>query len=273
MQIKNITIAHHNRAIDATCYKPEGKNCLPLVIFSHGYNGHGEDFAVSAEYFAANGIGAVCFNFCGGSTRDVSGFPTTEMTLFTEKEDLIAVIDEIKKWEWVDNSQIYLFGSSQGGMVSALTAEERQEDVRALILLYPALCIADDWNARFKNAEDIPDSEELWGMVLGRRFFETIREFRIKEQIGQYSGRVLLMHGTEDNVVSLEYSVWASEKYPNARLEIFPGEGHGFSEAGDRRMEAMALYFIHECMKRRLSDNEEDRTVCTLAVRQQHSVL
>ncbi|MDE7247746.1 MAG: cinnamoyl ester hydrolase, partial [Lachnospiraceae bacterium] len=134
------------------------------------------------------------------------------------------------------------------GMVSALTAEERSEEIRALILLYPALCIADDWNKRFKNIEDIPDTETLWEMTLGRRFFETIRDFRIKERIGQFGGRVLLMHGTEDSVVNIEYSVWASKRYVNAVLEMFQGEGHGFSEEGDRRMEAMALYFIHECM-------------------------
>ena len=85
-------------------------------------------------------------------------------------------------------------------------------------------------------------------MTLGRRFFESIRDFRIREQIGKFGGRVLLMHGTEDEVVGLEYSKWASEKYPNARLELFHGEPHGFSEDGNRRMEAMALYFIHECM-------------------------
>lgn len=225
------------------------------MIFSHGYNGHKEDFAVSAEYFAKSGIGAVCFTFCGGSTRDKSGFPTTEMTLFTEKEDLLAVMDEAAKWPWVDDSRIFLFGGSQGGMVSALAAEERGAQIRALILLYPAFCIADNWNARFKRAEDIPDTETLWDMVLGRRFFESVRDFRIKEQIGQFGGRVLLMHGTEDAVVNVEYSVWASEKYADARLEIFQGEAHGFSEAGNRRMEAMALYFIHECVQ--LADSEE----------------
>lgn len=248
MQIENITVPHHGRTIDATYYKPDGKDYFPLVIFSHGYNGYKEDFAVSAGYFADNGIGAVCFTFCGGSTRDTSGFPTTEMTLFTEKEDLNALIDEVKKWEWVDKNRICLFGGSQGGMVSALTAEERQEEIRGLILLYPALCIADDWNARFPNTEDIPDTETLWDMTLGRRFFESIRDFRIKEQIGRFGGKVLLMHGAEDRVVNADYAVWASGKYADARLEVFQKEGHGFSEAGNRRMEAMALYFIHECM-------------------------
>ena len=249
MQIEAISISHHHRTIDGTCYKPDGKGAFPIVIFSHGYNGHKTDFEISAKFFAQNGIGAVCFTFCGGSTRDVSGFPTTKMTLFTEKEDLNAVIDEVLTWDWVDKRHIYLFGGSQGGMISALTAEERGTDIHALILLYPALGIADDWNTRFKEPGDIPDEQELWGMVLGRCFFETIRDFRIKERIGGFAGKVLLMHGTEDVVVSSGFAVWASTQYPRAVLEIFQGEGHGFSEAGNRRMEAMAFYFIHECMR------------------------
>lgn len=249
MRINDIKIHHHGRTLDGTFYVPAEKERFPVVIFSHGYNGYKTDFDISAKYLAANGIGAFCYTFCGGSTRDQSGFKTTDMTLFTEKEDLTAVIDELKTWECVDSENIYLFGASQGGMVSALTAEDRASDINGLILLFPAFCIADNWNERFKKLEDIPDEEELWGMTLGRKFFETIHNFNIKEQIGNFKKNILIMHGTEDNVVSLNYSIWASEHYKNARIEIFPQEGHGFSEEGNRRMEAMTLCFLHDCME------------------------
>jgi len=249
MRTEYIEIAHHNRTVSAACYKPDAAGRFPFVIFSHGYNGYQTDFDYSAKYLAQNGIASVCLTFCGGSTRDVSGFPTTEMTLFTEKEDLNAVIDEVRSWECADRDNIFLFGASQGGMISALTAEERSADIRALILLFPAFCIADDWNARFPDEKDIPDSQELWGMMLGRRFFEAIRGFRIKEQIGRYPGKVLLMHGTKDSVVSMDYAVWASGHYPDARLELFQDEGHGFSEEGSRRVDEMTLHMIRVCMR------------------------
>lgn len=63
MQIENITISHLNRTVDAANYKPDGEGSFPLVIFSHGYNGHKDDVAPSAKYFAKSGIGAVCFTF------------------------------------------------------------------------------------------------------------------------------------------------------------------------------------------------------------------
>lgn len=244
MQKKQIQITHHGRTVNAACYQPDKEGRFPFVIYSHGYNGHQTDFDGSANYLAQNGIASVCITFCGGSTRDISGFPTTEMTLFTEKEDLDAVIDEVRSWDCADRQNLYLFGASQGGMVSALSAEEKSADIRALILLFPAFCIADDWNARFRNLEDIPESEELWGMVLGRRFFETIRGFRIRERIGRFPGKVLIMHGTQDSVVSMDYAVWAAGCYPSARLELFEGEGHGFSEEASRRVDELTLQMI-----------------------------
>lgn len=247
MEKTNLKIEHKGRVIDADFYRPKDRDCFPIVILSHGYNGHKSDFEISAEYFAVNGIGAVCYTFCGGSTRDVSGFPTTEMTLFTEKEDLLAVIAEVKTWDCLQEGQLFLFGGSQGGMVSALTAEECEEEIQALILLYPALCIADNWNERFKSVEEIPDKEELWGMTLGRRFFEAIRDFKLEERIGRFSKPVLIMHGVKDDVVPISYGEWAARTYTNATLEVFEEEGHGFTDAGNRRMEAMALYFIHRC--------------------------
>lgn len=247
--MKEIKLVHHNRVSDVVFYKPEGQGKFPLVIFSHGFNGHKSDFEITAKYFATNGIAAICHTFCGGSTRDESGFATTSMTLFTEKEDLIAILEEAKKWDCIDTENIYLFGGSMGGMVSAMAAEEKEEDIKGLILLYPALCIADNWRENFKNIEEIPKVYDLWGMNLGYDFFATIREFYIKDQIGKFKKPVLIMHGTEDEVVPFEYGKWASEYYENARLEAFAGEKHGFTEDGNRRMEAMMMYFIHDCLK------------------------
>lgn len=241
-----IKIPHHGRIIDGTEYRPEGEGRFPIVIFSHGFNGHQSDFGHMTGLLAENGIGSFCFNFCGGGTRDTSGFPTTKMSLVTEKEDLSAVLDEVRSWSWVDTGRIYLFGSSQGGMVSALVAEKRGEQIKSLILQYPAFCIADDWQKRFPKKEDIPNQIHLWDVTLGRAFFEAVRDFGIEEQTGKFDKPVLIMHGTEDAVVPISYSERAVERYPNARLEIFTGEGHGFTPEGDQRAAEMVLAFIRE---------------------------
>ena len=242
--IKEIKIPHHNRAVNGILYVPQTEQKCPIVIFSHGYNGNKSDFDLHARYLVENNIAAFCYDFCGGSTRDTSGMPTTDMTLFTEKDDLEAVIEVVKKLKIVEKNNIFLFGGSQGGLVTAITADDKSEDIRGLILLYPAFCIPDDWNKRFPKEEDIPGEEELWGMKLGRVFFESIRGYDVFEHVGKYSGHVLVMHGDEDPIVALRYSERISKTYGKVTLEVFPGEGHGFTPEGDHKVMGMICDFV-----------------------------
>ncbi|MEK5235599.1 alpha/beta hydrolase [Paenibacillus sp. FSL L8-0470] len=93
-----------------------------------------------------NNYAAYCFDFCGGCTHGEgrSDGETTDMTVQTECEDLKAVMDYVKSLSYVDASKVSLMGFSQGGFISALTVAQRANEVEALILLYPALCIPDD---------------------------------------------------------------------------------------------------------------------------------
>ena len=48
------------------------------------------------------------------------------------------------------------------------------------------------------------------------------------ETIGKYKGKVLIIHGTDDKVVPLDYSRRAQSTYRNAELKIIDKAGHGF---------------------------------------------
>ena len=61
------------------------------------------------------GYAAYCFDFCGGSDKSKSGGSTDDMTVFTEVEDLRAVVKTVKSLGYVEPSEVYLLGSSQGG--------------------------------------------------------------------------------------------------------------------------------------------------------------
>lgn len=237
-----LKIAHHGRTTDTALFLPEGASACPAVILSHGYNSCMTDLYSACEYFSSRGIAAAAFNFCGGGLRDKSGFPTTSMTLSTEKEDLLAVYDYVSGNERVD--RVFLFGSSQGGMISALAAEVLRDKISGLMLQFPALCIPDDWSRKYPVGSDIPDVVDMWGMNLGRGFISEARSMDLSQAVGSYSGYVMIMHGDSDDIVPLRYSEWAAEAYKHARLEVFPGEGHGFSEQNNLRMNEMCLEFI-----------------------------
>ncbi|MGN0298121.1 MAG: alpha/beta hydrolase family protein [Lachnospiraceae bacterium] len=241
---KKLSILHHNRTISGTAYLPAEHGCYPLLIISHGFNGTENDFKELAFIAVEHGMAAITYDFCGGSVHSKSTLATTEMTIFTEIEDLFAVLDEAKKWEIVDKNNIFLFGESQGGLVTALAAEERKKEFRAITLLYPAFCIPDYWRCRFPKREDIPDVENLWGMNLGRIFFETIHDYDVFQHIGTFDKKVLILHGDADLIVPLNYSERAQKCYPQAKLTVFSGQRHGFTPIESRRMKEMTVQFF-----------------------------
>ncbi|RAK12740.1 prolyl oligopeptidase family protein [Halanaerobium saccharolyticum] len=166
------------------------------------------------------------------------------MYKYREKEDLGAIIDHFQGRENINTNNIFLFGASQGGLVSALTAEERREDIKGLLLLFPAFCIADNWNQKFPDSEDIPETHEFWGMRLGRNFFETIQGYDVYKNIGKYNKNVQIFVGDQDSIATAASCKKAEKLYSNVELEIFAGEGHGFSEAANRKVAEMTYQFV-----------------------------
>lgn len=215
-----------------------------MVILSHGFNGCGNDFSEYGKVLAQNGIGACVFDFCGGSLRSKSDLSTTEMTVFTEKEDLLAVIDFIEKQSATQS--IFLFGASMGGLVSALCANDYADKIQGMILLYPALCVADNWNEQFPDIKDIPDVHNVWEVPIGKAFFETLHNFNVFEHIDKFKKDVLIIHGDEDKIVPLEYSQKANGIYKDSKLKIFQGEGHGFSDIANRQTIRLLIEFINK---------------------------
>ena len=51
------------------------------------------------------------------------------------------------------------------------------------------------------------------------------------EEIGNYTDKVLLMHGNADSIVPISYSERASKTYEDGDYYVIGGAGHGFSGA------------------------------------------
>ncbi len=214
------------------------------VILSHGYNGCNADFTNECTKLAQQGYVAYAYDFCGGSIRSKSSMKTTEMTIFTEKEDLLAVYNDISSLDMVDSSHVYLMGGSQGGLVTTLATEELQDKVAAMILYYPALNIPDDWRNNFKSEADIPEENEFWGMTLGKRFFTSIRDYHTFDNIGTYKGNVLIIYGDQDPIVPSGAMDKAVEAYENIEYVVLESEGHGFSPEGGKKAINKVIDFI-----------------------------
>ena len=198
----------------------------PIAIIAHGFNG---TFDYGRNYFKTmEGLGYDCytFDFPCGSVRSRSDNNTLNMSILDEVSDLKAIVAHFRKQ---GHRHIVLIGESQGGLVSALTAADLRGKVSQLVLVFPALCIPDNWRQRYPRLEDIQDVTELWGVKMGRRFFEEIHDMQSLDLIGKYRGPVLIVQGDADRVVSMDDSRRAQQLYrPGTLLHVIPGAGHGF---------------------------------------------
>lgn len=226
---KEVWIENNSRSIYGILSRAKDSEVKqPLVIIAHGFNGT-HDFG--KNYFETlNNLGYQCFTFdfpCG-AVNSRSNNNTMEMSVLDQQSDLEAIIRYFKSQPDVDVDNIVLIGESQGGLVASLTAAHVAKDIRRLILVYPALCIPAQWNKRYPQLSEIPDTTRIWNVPLGRRFFTELRDMEVFSIIGKFKKPVLIIQGDADAIVSLEDSRRALKIYKDAHLHIIPGAGHGF---------------------------------------------
>ena len=225
--VEPLWIVNGSRHIYGELFTPQTvKKNKPIAIIAHGFNGTHDYARNYHETLGRLGYQCYAFDFPCGSVRSRSDNNTMNMSILDEVSDLKAIV---KYFRSKGNQHIVLVGESQGGLVSALTAAELKKEVSQLVLVYPALCIPDNWRQRYPRKEDIQDVTELWGVKMGRRFFEEIHDMKPLDVIGQYRGPVLIVQGDADRVVSMDDSRRAQQLYaPGTKLHVIAGAGHGF---------------------------------------------
>lgn len=211
----------------------------PAVILSHGFLSNERMCRKYAKVLAEMGFLAVTYDFCGGGIICKSDGRKQDMTVLTEKADLLAVIEGVQTS--FAPSSISLLGCSQGGFVSGLTAAELgKEKIASLVMFYPAVCIPDDArNGQMMfykfDPENIPDLLGRFPMKLGGDYARTVVHMDPYQEMKGYDGPVLLIHGTADKIVNISYSRALKDIYPNCRYEEIEGGEHGFKKAADEK--------------------------------------
>lgn len=237
-----------NKIYGIMYYNPVTSKKQPAVILSHSSSLTHEAMKCYAAAIAKMGYAAYCFDFCGGSDKSKSDGATDDMTVFTEVEDLRAVVKTVKSLGYVEPSEVYLLGSSQGGLVSALLADECPDDFAGMILFYPAFNIPElvkmfsgfgDWG-NIGNWGDYGDWGDFGGMMsMSEKYIESIKDFDVWSHIGKFSKPVCIIHGTSDMIVPISNSEKAATLYPSATLNKIEGANHGFNAANLGSMGSM----------------------------------
>lgn len=254
VKVEELLIKRGKQEIYCVLRYPEGKleKKLPTVVFAHGYFATHAVWDFYASSIVAQDFAAFSFDFCGGSPDSRSTGTTLEMTVFSEVEDLTAVISEIESLSFIDSGNVFLVGGSLGGVVSAIVAARNPKKIRGMALIYPAFMLCDNARALFKSVEEIPTTYSFLGMTVSKHYFESLFNFDVYQEILPYKGNVLIIHGDADKRVPLCYSLRAKEEYASAQLKIIPGAGHGFSEIEARQ----AVDWIYEYLQKEITPQD-----------------
>lgn len=251
VEVKPLPVQAGEHMLYGELLRPKGADGpLPTVICCHGF---GSSYKLCKDTmgmcFAMSGLQVYCFDFYGGSTYSRSGGSMLEMSIFTEREDLSAVIKTLKDLQWVDQENLFLLGESQGGCVAGITAPRFADLLKAVILYYPAFCIPDDARKRYASADSIPMVDQVFNQKVGRVYSEKLLDYDVYSDILPFHKPVLVIHGDQDPVVDISYGKRAAEIYPNGDFLCLHGENHGFSGKGKLEAARLSYTFIMEQME------------------------
>lgn len=209
----------------------------PAVILCHGLDGSWLDTEPYGRAAAKLGFVACCFDFCGGHDGESkSEGDRADHSVLTEIEDVAAVYYAMTAREDVDPDNVFLMGGSQGGLVAALYAADHPSNVKAMGLMFPAFNLPElvrtYTTLLYATLDKVPPAVDLLGHTFYKKYIADAYGLYPFDKIGAYEGAVLIMHGDKDNLVPIDNSRTALQKYKNAELIVFEGQGHGFDDTG-----------------------------------------
>lgn len=181
------------------------KEKLPVVIICHGF---GSDckrplLKAIANDVVEQGMIAIRFDFNGCGQSD--GL-FQNMTVLNEIDDLKHVIAWAQQQPWTEN--ISLVGHSQGGVLVSMTAGELgAEEIKSEALLAAAAVLRDD---------------AIRGTTQGANYDPY-------NLTGDYTGPVLILHGTHVRIVPYTYSERYHEKLKDSQIRLISDEDHTFT--------------------------------------------
>ena len=208
---------------------------MRTVIICHGFESSMHVTEKYAPIFTEVGYLAVVFDF----TRSGSGISdgdSTKMSVLTEKQDLLNVVDYISALPEVDSSRITLSGCSQGGLVAALAAGERPKQFEQMVLFYPGFSIPNSARHGYTPTVKVDPyhlPETFWArkVKLGRVYMTDAMKLDPWREIRPFTRPVIIVHGLEDEAVDIRYSQLAAKQYKNCKLLSVHGD-HGLYRAG-----------------------------------------
>lgn len=238
----------HGRSIVLDLFFEPGTVPKPVVVFAHGFKGY-KDWGcwnLVAEAFARKGFAFCKFNFSynGGTVEDPIDFPDLEAfgqnNYRIELEDLGSVIEFIHSAnsysDQMNADDVNLIGHSRGGGICVLGAANY--GIKKLV----TWAAVSDFEARIPvdQLEEWKEKGVLYAyngrtrqnMPMYYQFYETLirhkEELHIERAARKLNIPALIVHGDQDEAVSVQNANDLHGWIAGSRRAIIPGAGHTF---------------------------------------------
>jgi dipeptidyl aminopeptidase/acylaminoacyl peptidase len=238
-----IRFENQNLILHGMMHLPTREPRYPCVVFLHGYTGSrvGDHCILvkAARELCRAGYACLRFDF-RGSGESEGDF--VDITVDGEISDASAALEFLKDFKGIDPERVGLVGMSLGGAVAACVGA--QAGVKSLALWSPWAFIdylvekggkifKDPYAwlpPNFKEAVKKKGRVDIGGYMRGRPFFESLGEIDPLREVAKYQGPVLIIHGSEDQVVSPANSEYIYDSVKGTRrLMIIDDADHTFS--------------------------------------------
>ena len=255
MPIKEtITIKSRIDNIEADLYMPDNWNEEKLIICCHGFNsGKGsESYNSICNALLDKSIACVRFSLPYHAERRIDVNKADDFTVENCIEDSELVEKNIR--ERFPNTKIGLIATSFGGYLTLLRLKRYQHSYFAVILKSPAIrmdeilknSLASEEFEFFKRQGFGYDKNTQKKMKINFSFFEELENNQIMDS-PNYNEKILIYHGTIDNVAPFEDSKEFADINENTTLVPLEGEQHSLSKEGlERFCDEVVKYILQQ---------------------------
>ncbi len=196
-----------------------------------------------AEKLAAAGFACISFNFShngvGGNLFEFDELEKFQENTFSfEEQDLQMVITALKKGDlpcapWLDSVSIGLIGHSRGGsavLCVGVLPEVKAVATVASISQMPLPLPEQERQWREDGVINVENARTGQKLPLGVSLLEDmlLRRKSIENAVKSLSKPLLIIHGDNDQAVSLSQALELQSWNPSAQLEILSGGSHTF---------------------------------------------
>ena len=228
------------------------------IVLLEGMGGDIPGWRRNIPHLAAE-LRVVAFDLRGNGR---SSDPPSSATMSTFVDDTIAVLDALG----IDRAHVY--GQSFGGMVAQETALAHPGRVASLVLAAthcggrhvvapPRVAVpkGEPWRSLyalgFPDAEPAHVADDLDVASRqprhdegGRRQWEAMQRFDVCDRLGSITTPTLVLHGTEDAMISPVNAELLAARIPNAELQLLEGAGHLYHSERADEADAAVLDFV-----------------------------